>query len=254
MNITIIGSGTSFPSLKRGSPAILVRTDEANLLLDSGPGALRQLLNAGVSFMDLDYMLYSHFHPDHTLDLLALFFALKNPDLHPRTKPITLLAGRGFHELYAKLQLGYGHWIVPPEGWIDMVELPIEAGLRILTKRLTLRFYPMKHTPFSLGYRLEYDGRTSVAYSADTDICDSAVELGRDADLFILDCSFPEGQKRPGHLIPSLAGIIAQKARARTLVLNHFYPQCEGADLITPCKEHFDGPVIIAEDMMRFEL
>jgi ribonuclease BN (tRNA processing enzyme) len=254
MNVTVLGSGTGFPSLIRGSPAILIRTGETNLLMDSGPGSLRQLLKAGTSFMNLNYVLYSHFHPDHTLDFLTLLFALKNPDLPSRTDPITIFAGQGFQKLYAGLRSGYSNWIVPPEGTVSILELPIEEGIRHLSDSLTLRFYRMNHTPSSLGYRLDLDNRTSVAYSGDTDMCDELVELGRNADLFILECSFPEGQKRPGHLTPSLAGTIAQKACARTLVLNHLYPQCENSDLILPCKKNFDGKVIVAEDMMSFDL
>jgi len=254
MKVTIIGSGTGLPSLKRGSPAILVQTEEVTLLMDSGPGTLRQLLKVGISLVDIDYLLYTHFHPDHTLDFLALCFALKNPDIAPLPKPIAVLAGQGFQDLYSKLQMGYGHWITLPEETIKIEELPIETGVRTLTKHLTLRFYPMNHTASSLGYRLEQDGIVNLAYSGDTDTCNSAVELGGNTDLFILECSFPEGQKRPGHLTPSLAGIIAQKAHARTLVLNHFYPQCEDVDLVGPCTQHFNGRVILAEDMMPFEL
>jgi ribonuclease BN (tRNA processing enzyme) len=254
MKATVIGSGTGFPSLRRGSPAVLVQTGGTTVLMDSGPGTLRQLLQVGITISDIDYLLYTHFHPDHTLDFLALCFALKNPDLAPLSIPIKVLAGRGFKDLYSKLQMGYGHWITLPEETINIEELPIERGVRTLTGDLRLKFYPMNHTASSLGYRLEQNGSAALAYSGDTDVCDDAVELGRGTDLFILECSFPEGRKRPGHLTPSLAGIIAQKAHARTLVLNHFYPQCDQADLIGPCEQNFDGTVLLAEDMMSFEL
>jgi len=39
------------------------------LLFDSGSGTLRRLLEAGIDFKEVDYLIYSHFHPDHTADL-----------------------------------------------------------------------------------------------------------------------------------------------------------------------------------------
>jgi len=62
---------------------------------------------------------------------------------------------------------------------------------------------PMAHTPESVGYRIElHDGR-SIAVSGDTDYCESVVDLARDADLLVLECSFPKG-KRSKATLPRL--------------------------------------------------
>ncbi len=52
------------------------------------------------------------------------------------------------------------------------------------------------------------------------------------------------------HLSPTLCGRIAAAAEAKALALVHFYPVCEDADLIGPCKKEYGGPVTIAEDLM----
>ena len=130
----------------------------------------------------------------------------------------------------------------------------IEAGEMMLNEYMTVRFYPVYHTDQSLGYRIEDSQGRSIAYSGDTGPCDGLADLGREADLFVLECSFPEGRGMDNHLTPSEAGAAAGRANARKLILTHFYPQCEGADIIGPCASRFHGPIVTAEDFMTFEI
>ena len=50
-----------------------------------------------------------------------------------------------------------------------------------------------------------------MAYSGDSLYCDSLVKLCRDADVAILDCSFPENEPGAGHLHAGECGRVAQK-------------------------------------------
>jgi len=65
----------------------------------------------------------------------------------------------------------------------------------------------------------------------------------------VCDAAFPDGQRVEGHLTPSLAGSHAQRARARRLMLTHFYPQCEGHDLRAQAASTFDGAIELAADL-----
>jgi ribonuclease BN (tRNA processing enzyme) len=47
---------------------------------------------------------------------------------------------------------------------------------------------------------------------------------------------------------------MATRAGARKLVLTHFYPDCEGVDLVQECRRTYSGPLILAEDLMRIEV
>jgi ribonuclease BN (tRNA processing enzyme) len=69
--------------------------------------------------------------------------------------------------------------------------------------------------------------------------------------MLVSECAAPESAKIPGHLTPSEAGRIAAMAGVKKLVLTHFYPECDRNDMITPCGKEFDGPIILAEDMMH---
>ena len=79
MKVTILGSGTSVPLADRASPSVAIFIDSRFILMDIGPGAIRQLAIAGLEYQDIDYILISHFHPDHTADLIHFFFATRYP-------------------------------------------------------------------------------------------------------------------------------------------------------------------------------
>ena len=57
-----------------------------------------------------------------------------------------------------------------------------------------------------------------------------------------------------GHLTPMTAGRVANEANAKKLVLVHRYPVCDRYDLMSPCKKHFNGEIVLGEDLMEFEL
>ena len=105
----------------------------------------------------------------------------------------------------------------------------------------------------AIGYRLTA-GRHSISYSGDTDVCQGAVELGRNADLLILECSMPDARKVEGHLTPSECGRIAAAAGCRRLVLTHFYPVFQGDDILRRIRRLFSGRVTLARDGTAFAL
>ena len=74
--LILLGSGTGVPSLKRGSPGLVVVTEGSRVLVDSGPATLRRMLEVGLTCHDTDLLLYTHIHPDHVSDLVPFLFAV----------------------------------------------------------------------------------------------------------------------------------------------------------------------------------
>ena len=58
----------------------------------------------------------------------------------------------------------------------------------------------------------------------------------------------------PVEVVPSLAGRIAQTAGVKLLVLTHFYPDCEDADIENQCRSTYNGKLVLAQDLMTFGL
>jgi ribonuclease BN (tRNA processing enzyme) len=248
MEITILGSGTSIPSNKRSSPSILVNIDGHNILLDTGPGSLRQLKKNHTSLNQIDAIIYSHFHIDHISDMLPFIFSSKYNHQEPRSTDLKIIGPIGLIKLYNDLSQAHGSQIVPDNFTIEWIESD-ESNFKF--DDILIHTCRVMHTDNSIAIKLtDTNGKTTV-YSGDTDYCPEIIELAKDCDLLILECSFPDNLKVKGHLTPSEAGKIADHASANKLLLTHFYPQCDFADIITPVKDYYNGDIIEAEDLLK---
>ncbi|MGH7563039.1 MAG: MBL fold metallo-hydrolase, partial [Gemmatimonadota bacterium] len=96
-----------------------------------------------------------------------------------------------------------------------------------------------------------------IAYTGDTAECAEAVELARDADLLIAECSVADEDRVPGHLTPESVGRLAADASVRYLVATHFYPSALAlgeAEIERRIRRHYTGPVALAIDGLEIEL
>jgi ribonuclease BN (tRNA processing enzyme) len=254
MTVTILGSGTCVPSLERSSCAVLVEIGRSKVLIDSGAGTMRRLLEAGITIFDLSHIFYSHFHPDHSSELVPLLFATKYPESRRRQTPLTICAGDGFRLFFNGLKKVYGHWIELDAAMLSILELDTGGPDAVRFDDFTVKSLPVNHNPESLAYRILDAGGRSVAYSGDSDVCDNLVAIARHADIFICESALPDALKVDGHLTPSLAGRIATQAEVARLVLTHFYPECDQADIAKECRKTYSGPLVLARDLMDLKL
>lgn len=249
MRITILGSGTAVPVPGRFPSGVLVQDGDENILVDLGPGALRRLAETGIGLEAITTVLVTHFHTDHTADLAALLFGLRNPRYAGRP-PLRLIGAVGLRVLLGHLTAAWP-WLQPKEYTLSIEE--IAPGSFALGK-LRVEAIPIRHTAQSLGYRLTAADGAVAAFSGDADECEELVALARDADLFVCDCAFPNEHRTEGHLTPALAGRAAARAGAKVLCLTHFYPECDGYDLTAQARAVFDGRIVEATDLLTFDL
>jgi ribonuclease BN (tRNA processing enzyme) len=250
MELIILGSGTCVPSLTRGSPAAVIRTQDQIILTDSGSGTLERLLRVGITIHDVDMIFYTHTHPDHVADLVPFLFASKY-DCNPRDRDLLIMGGRGFSTYFGRLQDVYGDWIQSDLFTIRLKESEHDShdfgDFRVVTA-------PMAHRPESIAFRFETRDGKSIVLSGDTDYNADIVTLAAQADLLVLESAFPDEKKVDGHLSPSVAGRIASEARCKKLVLTHLYPICEKFDILGQCASTYDGPIEIARDLLHYRL
>jgi ribonuclease BN (tRNA processing enzyme) len=121
-------------------------------------------------------------------------------------------------------------------------------------EHVTIDTCPAAHRKESIAFRVTGENGMSTVYSGDTDYSENLIDLAHHADLFICECALPDPMKVDGHLTPSVAGKMASLAKVKKLVLTHFYPQCEDADIEAQCRKTYDGPLVLARDLMTFEL
>ena len=248
MELTVLGSGTGLPTLERGCPGYALRVGQDVALLDTGSGTLAKLVHAGIDFARVRAIFYSHFHLDHTGDLGPFLFAKRNPAVQERNVPLTIHGPRGMAALVRGLQAAYpGPWLDGSSYGLEVVE--VDGGGTTFGGALVTA-HPVVHTDASVAWRFEGDGRV-LCFSGDSDVCPGLVAAARDADLFLCECSFPDARRVAGHLTPRLAGEVAREARARRLLLTHFYPVMETIDPVVPCARAFGRDPIVARDLMR---
>ncbi|MFF7632100.1 ribonuclease Z [Kitasatospora sp. NPDC008050] len=94
------------------------------------------------------------------------------------------------------------------------------------------------------------------AFVMDTRLCPGAQALAEGVDLLVIEATFLTADARlaeeHGHLTAAQAARLAAEAGVRTLVLTHFsqrYPDLAGH--LAEAREHFDGELVIAEDLAR---
>ena len=250
MEIIILGSGTTVPHPQRASPSIAIFIEDQFLLMDIGPGTVRQLASAGLKHQDIDYICISHFHPDHTADLIHFIFATRHPPILKKRKPFTIIGPKGFNQFLTLLKRPYGNWLDLPAGLMKIEELKTGEKGKKEFDNFNIVSAPLNHSPDSIGIRIEDNSGRVLVYSGDTAYCEEIVDLATGADLLILESSFPDGQEIAGHLTPSQAGDIATRSEVKRLLLTHFYPECLRSDRETQCRKTYQGELFLATDLM----
>jgi ribonuclease BN (tRNA processing enzyme) len=251
MNLLILGSGTGTPLPNRASPSLALFTGHNLVLFDIGPGTIRQLKRAGVDHDRIDQIFITHFHPDHTADLIHFLFATRDPKVLQSRDPFVITGPEGLEKFLAKLRNVYEKWLDIPGELITIEELNTKGPDRRSYPNYDILSTPVKHAPGSLAYRVHGKKGESFVYSGDTEYCNEIVDLAKGCDLLILECSFPEGKPVEGHLTPLLAGRIATLAGVKRLLLIHFYPEVLATDISSNCRRAYKGELILGRDMLH---
>jgi ribonuclease BN (tRNA processing enzyme) len=249
MEIIILGSGTSIPT-KDHSPAGIVIIQEGHpFLLDIGPGTLTRLAQAGFNFDKLDFLLLSHFHPDHTLDLATLLQVFDSSPESQRARPFSIIGGRGLKDFLERMLSLYPE-IKPQTYQINKQEVFRDEfslyGLKIQSA-------PTQHTGQSVAYSIQ-ENNHKLVYSGDAAPGGELTSLAINADILICECSFPGGWVTTDHLNADSVGEIAHTAAVKTLIVTHCYPPALQVNLKEQIRQHYKGKIILANDGFRITL
>jgi ribonuclease BN (tRNA processing enzyme) len=251
MRLTILGSGTNVHPA-RAAAGYLVRTDRL-LLLDFGPRTLMNLLKTGVDRHRITHIVFSHYHADHFSDFITyLFDELIFTKFEGGSRPpLTVMGPRGTTRLFRTVfGMLPGFKEAPfPVRYRDLTDRPVLIGATKIVPSTVV------HSPglHCLGYRIEYRG-AALAYSGDSQYCAPLVRLCGDADVAVLDCSFPASRPNPVHLHAGQCGQVAREAGVRRLILSHFYPVTERYDVKAQAGEAFGGAIVKAKDLLEIKI
>jgi len=250
MELTVLGSGTAALQSDRAPSGYALKVASQLFLLDGGTGSLLNAMRSGLSYSAVDNLCYTHLHPDHTIDLVPFLFGTKYTPGFTRRKKLGLFGPVGFQQFFDKVVALYGHNMVQVEYPMEIRELGAE---RMFLGDLTIETQRMQHSGHAIGYRFEW-GDKKFVYSGDTDACRGIIKLARGADLLLIECSFPDDKKVPGHLTPSEVGEIATTAGAKRVLLTHIYPPFDADAILHAASKRFDGEIQIARDLEKVSI
>lgn len=246
----MVGSGTVAPRLHRRQSCVAVEAGGELLVFDLGNGAVRGMLHAGLSPFEVDRVFFTHFHPDHTSDVVPLLFTLNYGSDEKRDRPLHITGPEPFRRFWGHVTAAWGEWMLGDYP-TEIAELPRVCDAPLELPGCRLSWAPAEHRPESIAYRLDGDGGAFV-YTGDTEYSESVVGLARGAHTLLIECSFPDENPVPGHLTPSGAAGMASEAGVEKVVLTHLYPAAEGLDLVSEVGRGYEGEVVVAHDGLKF--
>jgi ribonuclease BN (tRNA processing enzyme) len=275
VEVQVLGSGGPEVQDKRASSSYVVwRDGKASVLIDAGGGSSLRFGESGAQMEDLEAILLSHLHIDHTSDLPAL---LKSSYFGERKNPLPIFGPAGNADFPATTVF-IADLFDPARGayrYLSRFLSGQDDGYRLQPHNVRLAAHEVRTVSTSdgitissasvihgsvpaLAWRVDVDGR-SVVFSGDTNGDNGNLQiLAREADVLVAHNSIPEGAEgtpRALHMPPSVIGAIARSANVHRLVLSHRMLRSLGheEETLRVIERNYSGPVAFANDLDCFQ-
>jgi ribonuclease Z len=288
--LVVLGTASQVPTRHRNHNGYLLRWDDEVILFDPGEGTQRQMLLAGLAVTPIRRICVTHFHGDHSLGLpgmlqrisldkvthpVTVHYPASGQQFYDRLRHATSYwdnaeivpapvdgaayevetpAGRLTARPLRHSVPAYGYRLVEPARHRMVPELLAEHGIAGPAVGELQRTGHLGDV--TLGQVSVLRPGQSFAFIMDTGLCDNVYALADGVDLLVIESTFltedADLAAMVGHLTAAQAGAVAQAAGVRTLVLTHFSQRyADPTSFLTEARKEFDGPIVLAEDLMR---
>jgi ribonuclease Z len=279
--VTLLGTGTPIPSEFRFGPSTLVEAGDQKLLIDAGRGAAIRLHQIDVALGRIDALLLTHYHSDHTSGIPDIWLTgWLQSHFGTRQQPFRVIGPVGAKVLMENLERAYALDIkiriadekLDPNGVAVSVDEFAHDGVVFEKNGVRVIAFEVDHGDAikpAYGYRIEYGGR-AVVVSGDTRVHPNVVKYGAGADLLVHEVAAarPELmseafiQRIIGHHTTAReAGRVFSQAKPKLAAYTHIVllaskqvPPVSLDELVAETRETYDGPLVVGEDLMSFEI
>ncbi len=294
ISVLVLGSGSPIAtdSGRAAAGYIIFIEGQPRILMDVGGGTFQRIAESGVDISDLETILLSHLHLDHTADLSA---AIKNIYFQAnlaggaRTAPIHIYgpgengntvdysstidyadahyavstgAERYLNTFVSDISNGRNSFAYVPHDLNPTVDgAAIEEVIRT-SDGVLVEAIAVDHANVpAVAYRVSYQG-FSIAYSGDTrSTGDNMITISQDADLLIYDTAItellpPNPFFHELHTSPTRIGEVAGAANVGELILSHLTPVTEPliGQVEQSISQNYSGVITPANDLDVYNL
>ncbi len=249
LTFTVLGCNGSGPGPDGAASGYLVRTERTSIWMDAGTGTFMELTRY-LDPADIDALLLSHIHADHSADIFGfvhyLAYRVRSDGRIPFYAP-----GGAAEALAAFLRAGTDHpfhHVLEAHEVLD--ELSVEIG------EVSVGFAPGVHSVPANAIRVEHGGRVLV-FSGDTGLGGGFPGLAKGAHLVVAEAGLtgPRGPDVfPLHLSAAEAAQIAEEAGAERLVLTHVASTKSSREVHDEAAAVFSGETIVAAPGLQLEV
>lgn len=273
--LQVLGSGGPEIDDGRASTAYLLWVGgKAKVMIDMGGGSAWRFEQSGANLADLDAVLFTHFHVDHSADfpvfVKAGFFTERTQDL-PIYGPdnqgkgdllvnSTVFVDRLFDKergVYPYLSGYFDANRQTPFNYIAH-DVPVSGDALYTAKPapgLDISGIPVNHGFLpAMAWRIDVAGK-SVTISGDMNGERQTLErLAKGTDLLVAHAAIHEHTQGAGaflHMKPTTIGRIAQQANAKKVVLSHFMNRSQNRmeAMTAGIRAHYQGALAFATDL-----
>ncbi len=242
MKLICLGVNGPYPAAEGATSGYLTIHNDMCIQLDMGCGTLAALCRYSAP-EQLGAVLLSHWHYDHTSDMLPMIYRMESL-LSQGVKPLEVYAPVDENSLVRKALLAspaFRVHDVQPRDAFALGEVQVQVGTA-------------RHPVPAVMYRLTADGR-SLCYTGDTNQVEGLADFVRGCRLLLVDGLFPEASWAEGkpHLSARRAAMLAKDAGAERVVITHLNPAVDPVGLLAEAR-NIRPDAVLAKRFAAYEV
>ncbi len=214
----------------RSSGGIIIQSNDLQLHIDPGPGALSSAKQCGINLHHTSAVLVTHNHINHCNDVNAVIDSMTHSGIEKRG---VVLASKS---VLQPLENSYPYVTTYHKNLAEKV-IALEKNHKVGIELIEINALPVDHSdPTAIGFKIHCPNFT-VSYPGDTAVTDELLESMVGSDFIILNVPYPGSKEGHKNLNREDAIKIISHVRPRLAVITHFSLDMLRADPLNEARE-----------------